>query len=55
MNAYGFALGTLMTEDARIKTGSPGMRCIHSDDHADTYKLMLDAMAAKMGDSFTPL
>lgn len=54
MNAYGFALGTLMTEDPRIRVGSPGCWCIHSDDMTDTYLLMLDAIARYCGPDFTP-
>ena len=48
MTRYGFALGTLMAEDDRIQIGAPGVWCIHSDDTAQTYKLMLDKIAKMM-------
>lgn len=44
----------MMVEDPRIMVGSPGMWFIHSDDHADTYKLMLDKAAAFCGPDFAP-
>lgn len=43
-----------MTEDPRIGVGSPGCWCIHSDEMADTYLLMLNAIARYCGPGFTP-